>query len=62
VLRQTLIALPAGASLIVLRGRVHLRADEDGWEGRTGDLLVIPPARHTLDAIEDSVAVLTVAK
>lgn len=73
VLRQTLIALRAGASLtehdspgeatlMVLRGRVLLHAGEDSWEGRAGDLLVIPPARHSLDAIEDSVAVLTVAK
>lgn len=73
VLRQTLVALRAGSSLtehdspgeatlIVLRGRVRLHAGEDTWEGRAGDLLVIPPARHSLDAVEDSVAVLTVAK
>lgn len=73
VLRQTLVALRAGSSLtehdspgeatlIVLRGRVRLHAGEDTWEGRAGDLLVIPPARHSLDAVEDSVALLTVAK
>lgn len=73
VLRQTLIALRAGvsltehnspgeATLIVLRGRVLLRAGEDSWEGRAGDLLVVPQARHSLDAIEDSVTVITVAK
>jgi quercetin dioxygenase-like cupin family protein len=73
VLRQTLVALRAGASLtehdspgeatlIVQRGRVQLRAGDDVWEGRTGDLLVIPPARHSLDATEDSVVLLTVAK
>ena len=73
VLRQTLVALRAGtsltehdspgeATLIVLRGRVRLHAGEDTWEGRTGDLLLIPPARHGLEAVEDSVALLTVAK
>lgn len=73
VLRQTLVAVRAGtsltehdspgeATLIVLRGRVRLHADDDTWEGRTGDLLVIPPARHSLDAVEDSAILLTVAK
>lgn len=73
VLRQTLVTLCAGtsltehespgeATLIVLRGRVRLHAGDDTWEGRTGDLLLIPPARHSLDAVEDSAVVLTVAK
>lgn len=46
----------------MLRGRVRLHAGEDGWEGRTGDLLVVPPARHGLDAIEHSAVVITVVK
>lgn len=73
VLRQTLVALLAGtsltehespgeATLIVLRGRVRLHAGDDTWEGRTGDLLLIPPVRHSLDAVEDSAVILTVAK
>ncbi len=72
-LRQTILALLAGASLaehaspgeatlLVLRGRVRLHAGADAWDGRTGDLLVIPQARHSLDAIEDSVVLLTVVK
>jgi quercetin dioxygenase-like cupin family protein len=72
-LRHTLVALTAGtlmtehdspgqATLIVLRGRVRLNADPDSWEGRSGDLLVIPPARHSLQALEDSVVLLTVVK
>lgn len=72
-LRQTVLALLAGSSLaehespgeatlLVLRGRVELHAGEDTWAGRTGDLLVLPSARHSLDAVEDSVVLLTVAK
>ncbi|HYB35814.1 MAG TPA: cupin domain-containing protein [Mycobacterium sp.] len=70
-LRQTLVALCAGqelaehespseATLQVLDGRVHLTAGDDAWEGQTGDYVVIPPQRHALKAIEDSVVILTV--
>ncbi|MEU5882639.1 cupin domain-containing protein [Spirillospora sp. NPDC047279] len=73
VLRQTVIALargrelsehenPGEATVHVLRGRVRLVAGDDVWEGRTGDLIVVPPARHRLEAIEDSAVLLTVAK
>ncbi|BCT76405.1 LuxR family transcriptional regulator [Sinomonas cyclohexanicum] len=72
-LRQTLVALRAGTSLaehdspgeatvIVLRGRITLVSDGETWDGRTGDLLVVPPARHSIEAHEDSVILLTVAK
>lgn len=70
-LRQTLIALAAGrdlsehhspgeTTLQVLRGHVRLSTAEDDWEGRTGDLLVVPRERHGLHAFEDSVILLTV--
>ena len=70
-LRKTLVALTAGTSLgdhenpgeatvIVLSGRVRLGAAGDSWEGRRGDLLIIPPARHDLQAIEDAVVLLSV--
>ena len=73
VLRQTLIALTAGSTLSehenpgeatvqVLAGRVRLVAGTTEWEGRDGDLLIVPQARHTLHAIEDSSVLLTVAK
>lgn len=73
VLRQTLVALvkgtelaehesPGEATLQVLRGRVVLACGETSWEGRTGDLIDVPPERHSLAALEDSVVLLTVAK
>jgi quercetin dioxygenase-like cupin family protein len=72
-LRQTLVAITAGqvmdehenpgeATLQVLQGRVRLVAGETSWDGTPGDLLVIPPARHSMEALEDSVVLLTVAK
>lgn len=72
-LRQTVIALKAGvaldehenpgeATVQVLRGRVRLTAGEVSWHGRAGDLLVVPPARHALAAVEDAVVLLTVSK
>jgi quercetin dioxygenase-like cupin family protein len=72
-LRQTVLALTAGSSLDehkspgeatvqVLRGRVRLTAGEVAWEGRAGDLLVVPDARHALQAVQDAVVLLTVSK
>jgi quercetin dioxygenase-like cupin family protein len=72
-LRLTLIGLRAGqtlaehdnpgeATLHVLYGRVRLRTDGGAWEARLGDLLIVPDARHSLDAIHDAVVLLTVAK
>jgi len=72
VLRQTLMALTAGtrmdehespgeATVLVVLGRVELASGDDRWEGRSGDLLVIPQARHSLAALEDSAVLLTVA-
>lgn len=72
-MRQTVIALrggsrlsehenPGEATVQVLHGRVELTAGQDTWNGLPGDLLVVPDSRHALEAIEDSVVLLTVAK
>jgi quercetin dioxygenase-like cupin family protein len=69
-LRQTLIALVAGARLDehenpgestvqVVTGRVTLTSGTDSWDARSGDLLIVPPARHALTAVEDAVVLLT---
>jgi quercetin dioxygenase-like cupin family protein len=73
VLRQTVIGLVAGAhlaehenpgeaTLLILHGRVRLSTSDLSWEGARGDLLIIPDKRHSLEALEDSAVLLTVAK
>lgn len=72
-LRQTVIALrngvelaehdnPGEATVQVLAGRVRLISAETTWEGRQGDLLIVPRARHSLLALTDATVVLTVVK
>ncbi|QDP96066.1 cupin domain-containing protein [Microlunatus elymi] len=69
-LRQTVIALQADASLdehenpgeatvLVLSGKVELRAGSDQWRGGQGDLLIVPDAPHSLHALEDSAVLLS---
>ena len=73
VLRQTVIALRAGqrleehnnlgeATVQVLEGRILLASGDTSWSGWRGDLLTVPLARHSLEALEDAVILLTVAK
>lgn len=72
VLRQTLIALaegqvldehenPGEATVHVLHGRVRLVAGDTAWRGAAGHFMVVPDARHSLEAEEDSVVLLTTA-
>ncbi len=72
VLRQTLIALDAGqmlnehenpgeATVYVLQGRVRLASDSSLADGGAGELLSVPDERHTLEALEPAVVLLTVA-
>jgi quercetin dioxygenase-like cupin family protein len=71
-LRQTLLALadgrrldehdsPGEATLHVLHGHVRLIAGPDVQDATAGDLLIIPARRHALEAVQDSVVLLTVA-
>jgi quercetin dioxygenase-like cupin family protein len=73
ILRQTVIAMvkdsalaehtnPGEATVYVLHGRVRLEAGGEAWEGRNGDLLIVPDAPHSLLALQDSAVLLTVAK
>ena len=69
VLRQTLLALkegaelaehnaPYAASLQVLHGRIRVSSSED-LVLEAGQLHVIPVERHSVEALEDSVFILT---
>lgn len=71
-LRQTLVALAAGqelaehesppeATLQVISGTVRLDSADQTWQGVAGDLVPIPPERHSLVAVEEAVVLLTVA-
>lgn len=73
VLGQIMVALRKGAELAehdnpgdatvhVLRGRARLGAGESWQDGAAGDLLVVPRTRHNLEALEDTVVLLTIAK
>lgn len=70
--RQTLMVFAAGsglaehpapgeATLLVLRGRVVVHAGEASTELDVGDLLDIPPRRHSVLAVTDAAILLTVA-
>lgn len=69
-LRQTVIALAAGAQLSehenpgyatlhVLRGNARLVAGQDTWQLRAGSHLVIPGQRHSVEADADTVVLLS---
>ncbi|MFC8178576.1 MULTISPECIES: cupin domain-containing protein [Nocardiaceae] len=71
-LRQTVVALAAGnklaehdlsgeSTVLVISGQLNLVSGEKSWKGSAGDLLVIPDARHSVEAIEDVAFLLTVA-
>ena len=73
VLRQTVMAFRAGtqlsehlnpgeATVFVLRGCVRLQAGKESWQGKAGDLLIVPDGLHSLEAEEDSAILMTVGK
>lgn len=72
-MRQTMVALlaneelaehesPLEAFLYILQGQVVIYGDNRQWTATTGELLPIPPERHSLTAVEDSVITLTVLR
>lgn len=72
-LHHTVLALTSGSSLAehenpgeatlqVLRGRVRLEAGDGAWELSSGELAEIPPRRHALVALDDSVVLLTTVR
>ena len=54
---------PPGATLQVVAGRARLyvAADDREWLLEEGDLIAVPHSRHGVDALSDSVLLLTVA-
>jgi quercetin dioxygenase-like cupin family protein len=72
-LSQTVIAIigahglaehdsPGEATLQLLRGRARFTAGDASCELTAGDFLPIPRERHSVDALEDSVLLLSVVK
>ncbi len=51
---------PPAATLHCLVGSVRLWSPEESWTVLAGSLVPIPEARHGVDAVEDSVFLLTV--
>lgn len=73
VLRQTVIGMlegtelgehnnPGEATVYVLRGRVRMASGGESWDARSGDLVKVPAAPHSVQALVDSAILLTVAK
>ena len=71
-LRQTVIGMsqgalaehenPGEATVRVLHGRVRMIAGSLSWEAPTANLLIVPDARHSLEAMEVSARLLTVVR
>ncbi|MBT2532985.1 cupin domain-containing protein [Arthrobacter sp. ISL-48] len=72
-LRQTVMAFRAGtqlsehhnpgeATVFVLKGSVWLKAGGESWQGKAGDLLIVPDGLHSLEAEEDSAVLFTAVK
>jgi quercetin dioxygenase-like cupin family protein len=72
-LRQTVMAFRAGtqlsehqnpgeATVLVLKGTVWLKAGSEAWQGKAGDLLIVPNGLHSLTADEDSAVLFPVVK
>lgn len=52
---------PPAATLYVIRGKVTVRTSDREWSVYPGQLVPIPPRRHSVEAHADSAMLLTVA-
>ena len=52
---------PPAATLYVIKGKVTLRAGNRDWPLYAGQLVPIPPQRHSVEAHADSAILLTVS-
>ena len=46
----------------MLTGSVWLKSGGEAWQGKPGDLLIVPDGLHSLEAEEDSAVLFTVVK
>jgi quercetin dioxygenase-like cupin family protein len=46
----------------VIKGSVWLKAGGEAWQGKAGDLLIVPEGMHSLEAEEDSAVLFTAVK
>ena len=71
--RQTVMAFRAGtqlsehlnpgeATVFVIKGSIWLKAGAEAWQGKAGDLLIVPDGMHSLEAEEDSAILFTAVK
>ena len=71
--RQTLVVILAGEEMAehespqegfvhVLEGKIRLNGDNRSWEISTGQLFPVPPEKHSVTTLEDTVLTLTVLR
>ncbi len=53
--------LSGESTVFVLSGQLKLVSGANSWKGSAGDILVMPDARHSIEATEDVAFLLTVA-
>lgn len=71
--RQTLVVILAGEEMAehespqegfvhVMEGKVRINGYERAWEIHSGQLLPVPPEKHSVTALEDSILTITVLR
>ncbi len=70
-LRQALLTLRAGAQLAehhsppeatlhVVKGQMRMMTADESWELGAGELIAIPPQKHSVEALTDAAFLLTI--